>query len=120
MTEADSAVIPRQRMSLKWGTMLAQSTFFDGGAKPMARLQDGVRVPEEAEADYQSGSRTAETRVSDLGMSLQTLLTHLLLLLSLGLFSRRDWGPALIVLAVYIITLVFNAPGGHSYENDHE
>jgi hypothetical protein len=41
-----------------------------------------------------------------------------MLLLSLGLFSRREWGPALIVLAAYVITLVVNASGGVFSKND--
>lgn len=67
----------------------------------MARLQD-----ERAEADYRIASQTAETRAFNLGTNLQTFLTHLILLLSLGLFTKHEWGPALIVLAVYVITLV--------------
>ena len=67
----------------------------------MARLQE-----EEDDAGYLIGSQTAETRTYHLGTSLQTLLTHLILLLSFGLFSRRQWGPALIVLSVYLVTLV--------------
>jgi hypothetical protein len=81
--------------------MLAQCTFFNGGAKNMARLQE-----EGAEANFLGGSPTAETRAFNLGTYLQPFLTHLILLLSLGLFSRHQWGPALIVLAVYVLTLV--------------
>jgi len=79
----------------------------------MATLQE-----EGAQADYLIGSQTAETRVSNLRASLHTLLTHLMLLLSLGLFARRQWGPALIVLAVYVVTLVVNASDGVFSEND--
>ncbi len=75
----------------------------------MARLQE-----ERAKADYLIGSQTVETKVSDPGTSLQTLLTHLMLLLSFGLFSRAEWGPALIVLAAYVVTLV-----GVFYNNDN-
>lgn len=52
------------------------------------------------------------------GELLQTFLTNLIFLLSVGLFSRGEWGPALIVLAVYAVTLVFNASGGPVHEND--
>ena len=51
---------------------------------------------------------------------LQTFLTNLILLLSVGLFSRGEWGPALIVLFVYVVTLVFNASGGPVHENDEQ
>lgn len=67
----------------------------------MARLQE-----EEVKAGYLIGSQAAETRAYNLGTSRQTLLTHLILLLSFGLCSRGQWGPALIVLAVYLVTLV--------------
>ena len=86
----------------------------------MERLQDGGRVPEGAAADYPRGSHTAENIASVLGMSLQTLLTHFLLLLSFGLFSRSEWGPALITLSVYVVTLIVNAPGGPVHENDEQ
>ena len=79
----------------------------------MARLQE-----EGAERDYLIDSQTGATRASNLFASLQTLLTLLMLLLSLGLFSRREWGPALIVLAAYVITLVVNASGGVFSKND--
>lgn len=79
----------------------------------MAKLQETA-----AETDYLIGSQTAETRATNLRASLQLFLTHLLLLLSLGLFFRREWGPALIVLAVYVITLVVSASGGVFSEND--
>jgi len=79
----------------------------------MARLQE-----EGAETDYLISSRCGATRTYNLRASLQTLLTHLMLLLSLGLFSRREWGPALIVLAAYVITLVVNASGGVFSKND--
>jgi hypothetical protein len=98
--------------------MLAQETLFDGGVTPMARLENGVRVPEGIEAEYSRGSHTAENLAFVLGISLQSLLTHILLLLSFGLFSRREWGPALIVFAVYVITLAVNASGRPFYEND--
>jgi len=32
-------------------------------------------------------------------------LTHLMLLLSVGLFHRTEWIPALTVLAAYVVTL---------------
>lgn len=67
----------------------------------MAKLQDAG-----ADAGYLINSQTAETEAYDLGTSLQTLLTHLILLLSFGLFSRGQWSPALIVLGVYLVTLV--------------
>ena len=54
------------------------------------------------------------------GKLLQTFLTNLILLLSVGLFSRGEWGPALIVLSVYAVTLIFNAPGGPVHENDEQ
>jgi len=52
------------------------------------------------------------------GVLLQTFLTNLILLLSVGLFSRGEWGPALIVLSAYVVTLVFNVAGGPVHEND--
>ena len=42
--------------------------------------------------------------------SLQTFLINLMLLLSVGLFSRGEWGPALIVLSVYVVILVVDIP----------
>lgn len=48
---------------------------------------------------------------------LQTLLTHLLLLLSYGLFSRGEWNPALLVFVVYIVTLSVIAVGPLSAGN---
>ena len=61
----------------------------------------------------------------DPGKLLQTFLINLLLLLSAGLFSRGEWGPALIVLTVYVVTLVVNTPSGPFHNNpvqvpDHE
>lgn len=67
----------------------------------MAGLQE-----EGDEADYLIGSQTAEPRASNLGRSLQALLTNLILLVSIGLFSTGEWGSALIVLAIYVVTLV--------------
>lgn len=54
------------------------------------------------------------------GKSLQTFLTNLILLLSVGLSSRGEWGPALIVVFVYAAMLVVNAPSGPFHENDEQ
>jgi hypothetical protein len=67
----------------------------------MARLQE-----EGAETDCLIGFQTGETRASDLGRSLQAFLTNLILLVGMGQFSRGEWAPALIVLAIYVVTLV--------------
>ena len=67
----------------------------------MARLQE-----EGTETDYVIGSQTGQTTASDLGRSLQALLTNLILLRGIGQFSRGEWSPALIVLAIYVVTLV--------------
>ena len=45
----------------------------------------------------------------------QTILTHLLFFLSLGLFFKAKLGPALVVLAVYSVTLVINKNDGHAF-----
>ena len=38
----------------------------------------------------------------------QAILFQMLLLLSFGLFTRGEWGPALVVLTVYVLTFVIN------------
>ena len=75
-----------------------------------------VRRSGGAESDYRIGAQIAEPRALNLGKSLQILFTQLLLLLSLGLLSRGEWGPALVVLSAYVVTLVINAPVGFFYK----
>lgn len=45
----------------------------------------------------------------------QTMLTQLLFLLSMGLFFKGKLAPALIVLAVYAVTLVVNKSDDHGF-----
>jgi hypothetical protein len=60
------------------------------------------------------------TSAFDLKKSLQMFLTHLLLLLSWGLFSKGKLGPALIVLAIYVVTLIVNRTDGAFGQNDDQ
>ena len=60
------------------------------------------------------------TSAFDPGKLLQAFLINLLLLLGVGLFSRGQWAPALVVLSVYVVTLVVNTQGGPLHQNPIE
>lgn len=81
-------------------------------------LREEGKGLEIAAASHRSGSPNTKASASDCGRWLQTFLAQLLLLLGIALFSKGQWGPALIVSAVYVVTLFFIAPGGPYYAKD--